>query len=239
MDASVIWIICALVLLFGSWVQTTIGFGLAVVAAPIMVWVSPTWVPIVLTITALLLSFINTWNQRQHLHLQVMIIPMTTRIPGTIFGVWLLSQISTTALQIIVSITVLMAVVVTMGKTRFEANKMSLGVAGLVSGITGSTTAIGGPPMAVLMQHGDPRETRANLSLYFTYSCLLSLVGYYWIGLLDQDIILTSLSFIPVMLTGFFLGTKTRKYVDAEQFRKALLFICFIAGVGALIGAFL
>ena len=67
MDASVIWIICALVLLFGSWVQTTIGFGLAVVAAPIMVWVSPIWVPVVLTITALLLSLINTWNQRQHL----------------------------------------------------------------------------------------------------------------------------------------------------------------------------
>ena len=237
MDATTIWIIGAVVLFFGSWVQTTIGFGLAVVAAPILVWVAPTWIPIVLTSIALLLSFINTWNQRKFLNIGEMVVPMITRIPGTILGVWLLAQISVNTLQILVSVTVLMAVFVSYSAAKFEANKTNLAIAGAISGVTGSTTAIGGPPMAVIMQHGSPNEIRANLSLYFTYSCILSLIGYYWVGMLDAEIIMTSLSFVPVMLLGFFFGIKSRKFIDAEKFRLALLFLCLISGVGALIGA--
>jgi len=237
MEFNLVWLIGAIVLAFGSWVQTTIGFGLAVVAAPFLVWLAPGWVPVVLTITALLLSAINTWNQRQDLHVTSMIIPMFTRIPGTIVGVWFLSMMTTETLQTFVSITVIMAVVVSLMKSRFEASALNLGIAGAVSGFTGSTTAIGGPPMAVIMQHGKPESVRANLSLYFTYSCILSLVGYSWIGLLNQEIILLSLSFTPFMLLGFYIGKGHRKHISAERFRFALLFVCFIAGFAALAGA--
>lgn len=230
------WLVGAVVLMFGSWVQTTLGFGLAVVAAPFLVWISPSWVPVVLTITALLLSIINTWNQRLDLHVSSMITPMITRIPGTVVGVWLLSIMSSDHLQIFVSVTVMLAVVVSLMKSKFEASALNLGIAGAVSGFTGSTTAIGGPPMAVVLQHGKPASVRANLSLYFTYSCIISLLGYYWVGMLSHEIIVLSLSFIPFMLFGFFIGKGHRKHISAERFRKSLLLVCFIAAVAALAG---
>ena len=232
-----VWFIAAAALFVGAWVQTAIGFGLAIVSAPIIVFVSPLWVPVVLTVSALCLSAINAWNQRAHLHTSAMVVPMVTRIPGTILGVWLLSQISLQLLQIIVSITVLFAVVVTYWSPRYPANRFNLGIAGAISGLTGATTSIGGPPMAIVMQHGDPRETRANLSLYFTYSCILSLIGYHWIGILHTELIVESLSFLPVMLLGYVIGKKTRYLINAERFRAILMLLCLIAGLGALFGA--
>ena len=231
------WFIAAAALFVGAWVQTAVGFGLAVVAAPIIVLVSPLWVPVVLTMSALWLSAVNAWDQRQHLQTKAMVTPMVTRIPGTILGVWLLTQMSVTALQIIVSSMVLLAVVVTYWAPHYPASRLNLGVAGAISGLTGSTTAIGGPPMAIVMQHGDPRETRANLSLYFTYSCIISLVGYYWAGLLNFELLIESLSFAPIILLGYFIGVKTRYLINPKSFRSILMFICLLAGLSALIGA--
>jgi len=231
------WFIAAAALFVGAWVQTSVGFGLAVVSAPIIVVVSPLWVPIVLTMSALWLSAVNTWDQRRHLNAKAMAVPMITRLPGTVIGVWLLTQMSITALQIIVSSMVLLAVIVTYWAPHYPANRLNLGIAGAISGLTGAATAIGGTPMAIVMQHGDPRETRANLSLYFTYSCIVSLIGYYWAGLLHLELLVESMSFAPIILIGYFIGVKTRYLIDAKRFRSILMFLCLIAGVSALIGA--
>jgi uncharacterized membrane protein YfcA len=173
----------------------------------------------------------------EYLNAKAMAVPMITRLPGTVIGVWLLTQMSITALQIIVSSMVLLAVIVTYWAPHYPANRLNLGIAGAISGLTGATTAIGGPPMAIVMQHGDPRETRANLSLYFTYSCIVSLIGYYWAGLLHLELLVESMSFAPIILIGYFIGVKTRYLIDAKRFRSILMFLCLIAGVSALIGA--
>ena len=87
------------------------------------------------------------------------------------------------------------------------------------------------------MQHGRPATVRANLSLYFGYSCTLSLISYAWIGKLNEHILLVSASFIPVAALGFLLGIRSRTYVDAGRFRPLLLVLCSLSGAMALAGA--
>ena len=231
------WLIAALSLLLGCWIQTALGFGMAVVAAPIIVLVNPVWVPVTLTIIALVLSLLNTWNQRASLRVKELINPFIFRIPGTIAGAWLLTQLSQTWLGSSVAACGLLAVAITYFGKQFDYTPKRLGVAAFVSGIMGTTTSIGGPPMALVMQHGNPSTVRANLSLYFTYSCTLSLFSYGYIGILSQEVILISLSFIPCCLIGFLSGIKMRPYVDAGRFRSLLLVLCSTAGVIALAGA--
>lgn len=91
--------------------------------------------------------------------------------------------------------------------------------------------------MALVMQHGQPKTVRANLSVYFSYSCTLSLAGYAWMGLLSMEVLVSTLSFIPLALLGFFTGIKARAYVDAGRFRPLLLWLCGCTGVFALLGA--
>ena len=231
------WLISAFVLLVGCWLQTAIGFGMAVVAAPFIVLVKPEWVPVALTVTALPLSSINAWNQRDALRYRSMLIPMVTRLGGTALGVWVLLHMNVFWLQVAVAASVLIAVVISVRSVHFEATPSRLGWAGLIGGFMGTTTSIGGPPMAIVMQHGEPRTVRANLSLYFAYSCLVSILSYIAAGILTWRLFLESISFLPCVFVGFFFGIKARKYMDGDKYRPVLLGICTFAAVLALAGA--
>lgn len=210
---------------------------MAVVAAPFMVLVKPEWVPVTLAITALPLSSLNAWNQRDALNFRNMIIPMSTRLVGTACGAWVLLQMNVFWLQVAVAASVLIAVAITVRSVHFEATPQRLGWAGLLSGFMGTTTAIGGPPMAIVMQHGEPRTVRANLSLYFAYSCFISIVSYIIAGIMTWQLFLESISFLPCVFIGFYSGLNARKYMDANKYRPVLLGICTVAAVLALAGA--
>ena len=232
-----VWSIAAFSLLIGCWIQTALGFGMAVIAAPIIVIFKPEWVPVILTMTALILSLINTWDQRKHLEASYLFVPFFSRLPGTLLGAWLLTLLNAAWLQLSVAICVLLAVVISYAGKQFPYTPKRLAFASFISGITGTTTSIGGPPMALVMQHGKAHTIRANLSLYFSYSCVISLMVYAYLGLITDSILVICISFIPVCLLGFVTGIKARTYVDNGRFRPLLLILCSIAGSIALVGA--
>ncbi|KZX74282.1 hypothetical protein A3715_13190 [Oleiphilus sp. HI0009] len=235
-----IWLLAALSLFVGCWIQTALGFGMAVIAAPIIVILNPLWVPVALTLCALFLSVLNTWNQREYIEYRALALPFITRIPGTILGAWLLLQLDIFALQLFVAGCVFAAVIISYYGKQFDYTPRRMGLAAFISGIMGTTTSIGGPPMALVMQHGKPQNIRANLSIYFGYSCTISMISYAYIGVLNQQLLIESLSFLPVCLLGFVLGVKARPYIDDNnRFRPLLLSLCSIAALIAFIGALL
>lgn len=230
------WWLGLAVIALGCAVQTALGFGLALIAAPLLVSWRPEWVPAVVTCAALMLSVINAVTLRAAIEWRRMLLPMLTRIPGTLLGAWLLSMLDARALQILVAATVLLGVGVSLAGRAFEATPLRLGLAGLASGFTGTTTSIGGPPMALVLQHGRAETIRANLSLYFTYSCVLSLASYRLIGRFDDALVVAGLGLLPGVLGGYALGRLGRRWADA-RFRPLLLALCTASAAVALFGA--
>ncbi|UAA38623.1 sulfite exporter TauE/SafE family protein [Paraneptunicella aestuarii] len=230
------WCLSAVALLLGCTVQTAVGFGMALVAAPIIVVLNPLWVPYVLAVTALVLSLGNTWNQRQHVQWRQIVPPMISRIPGTMLGTWILMTLDTEWLQILVAGMVMLAILVTLKLKPFPSTTTNMSIAGFVSGITGTTTSIGGPPMALVMQHSAGHHARANLSAYFVYSCIVSLIGYMTMDLMTTELWISSLTMIPIAWLGFYLGKRLRPWVD-NRFRPVLLALCGLSASIALINA--
>lgn len=230
------WFIAAGALFFGCAIQTALGFGMALIAAPIIVIFKPEWVPVILTIVALVLSLQNSWGQRSGLELKKISPAMISRIPGTILGAWILTLLPMQLLQVCVAGMVFIAIFVTAYAKPFPANVTNLTVAGFLSGLAGTTTSIGGPPMALVMQHGSSHSTRANLSVYFAYSCVTSLISYQITGLLTAEIWLIGASFLPIAFVGYFIGIKARGWVD-QRFRPLLLAVCSLSALFALYGA--
>lgn len=85
-DFVLLWCLAAFTIVIGSWLQTTIGFGLAVVAAPVIALIKPSWIPYTLTINAMVLSAINAWTLRPHIEFKRLSIPILVRVPATLFG---------------------------------------------------------------------------------------------------------------------------------------------------------
>ncbi len=57
-------LIAAFLIFLGSFVQTAIGFGLAIVAAPLLILVSPDYVPAPICLVALFISILNALKHR-------------------------------------------------------------------------------------------------------------------------------------------------------------------------------
>lgn len=229
------WLGAACALFIGCIIQTSMGFGMAVIAAPIIVIFKPEWVPIILTIVAMILSFQNSWNQRSGVVWSGIVPAMISRIPGTLIGAWVLTLLAAQLLQLLVAGMVFLAIFVTLLAKPFAANKRNLVIAGFFSGIAGTTTSIGGPPMALVMQHGGGHTTRANLSVYFAYSCITSLISYQLLGIMTFELWLIGFSFIPVAFMGYLVGIRLRPWVDT-RYRSLLLALCAVSGTIAVYG---
>lgn len=60
----------AMIMIFlGSFVQTAIGFGLAIVSAPILIIIAPQYVPAPICLVALFISLLNSLKHRNSIEL--------------------------------------------------------------------------------------------------------------------------------------------------------------------------
>jgi uncharacterized protein len=109
----------------------------------------------------------------------------------------------------------------------------SLG-AGIVSNVFGTSSSVGGPPVALLFQHREGPVARSSLGGFFTISALLSLVGYLAIGELTGDQALFALTLAPFMVGGLWASRHLHPFVDGGWLRPAVLALSAIAGTAAI-----
>src|SRR5690625_7409208 len=74
---------------------------------------------------------------------------LTGRILGTALAIFILSYLSLVFLNIIFASIILLAVALSVSGLRISPTKINLGIAGLFSGLMGTLTSVGAPPLAI------------------------------------------------------------------------------------------
>ena len=224
-------LVATVVIFVGSYVQTALGFGLAIVAAPILFFLDPLYVPAPITISALTLSLVMAAKHWRSISFSGLKFAILGRIPGTMAGGMLLVWISIEQLALWVGLSVVAAVALSLSNLKLRPNSGLMFSAGFLSGFMGTSTSIGGPPMALLLQHEKSDYIRANMSAFFCASCLMSLVMLLVIGKLDHSHIFLFLPFIPATLIGYWLAMKTVRKISHNSLRYSSLALCMLAGL--------
>jgi uncharacterized protein len=227
-------LLAALFIFLGSFVQSAIGFGLAIVAAPLLFLLSPDYVPGPITATALVLSFANAYRYRASISLKGLGAAIAGRIPGTIAGGALLLWMDAKLLSLWLGLAVISAVLISLLPIRIAPTPPRMAVAGFLSGFMGTSTAIGGPPMALLLQHEKANLIRANLSAFFIVSCILSLAVQAPTGYMGWHHLELTLPLIPATLLGFWLATRWVDRISSKHIRAVSLVLCTVSGVAAV-----
>ncbi|WP_407332701.1 sulfite exporter TauE/SafE family protein [Enterovibrio sp. 27052020O] len=222
----------------GAFVQSLIGFGLAIVGAPLLMLIEPSLVPATVTLVTLFLAMVNTWQYRRQLSLRGIGWAFVGRVPGTFVAGALLIYLSINALEIIMGLAVLFAVVASVFKFSVEPNNKNMFWAGFAAAVMGTTTSIGGPPMALVLQKMDIVKLRANLAGYFIFSCAISLGVQGMTGYFDWWHLKVGLLSLPVVFLSSWLALKVAPRVRAEWVRYGLLILCSFAGVTTFIRGF-
>ena len=227
------------VIFVGSFVQSSIGFGLAIIAAPLLYFIDPLYVPAPITVCALTLSVANSakfWKSISFAGLKYAILG---RIPGTIAGGMLLLWIDQRALALWLGISVIAAVALSLSNVMLKSTSPAMFSAGFLSGFMGTSSSIGGPPMALVLQHEANDFIRANLAAFFVVSCILSLAMLATVDRFAMPHLLISLPLMPATLAGYWVAMKTLHLISHQRLRKASLILCGVAGSTAILSYWL
>jgi uncharacterized membrane protein YfcA len=154
------------------------------------------------------------------------------RVAGTVGGIWVLAVVSVRALGVVVGCMVLAVVALSIRAAAVPRNRITLVTAGVISGVTGTATSIGGPPVALLYQHETGPRVRASLSVFFSVGNSVALAALALTGHLPGRDVLAGLVFAGCAAAGFAAAAGLRRFLDGGRTRAAVL---AAAGGSALI----
>ncbi len=228
-------VVAALVVLCGSLVQGTIGFGLNLLAAPFIALVLPEALPVTLVLVAWPVGGVAALREHHALDRRALPWLLVGAVPGTLVGLAIVTQASADDLAIIVGAVTVLGVALSVVSPPIHVGPGSAGVAGFVSNVTGTAAAVGGPPVALLYQHHGGPTVRATLGVFFVTSATLSVTGYALTGEITEDRVLLALALLPAMFAGLWASKHFHDLVDTRWLRPAVLTMCAIAGTAAIV----
>lgn len=229
------YLIAALVVFIGSFVQSSIGFGLALIAAPILFLLDPAFVPAPVTLSALALSLANAWSFRHSISFRGLKYAFLGRVPGTIAGGLLLLWISQESLALWLGASVLIAVALSAKNMTLQPTPTYLAGAGFLSGFMGTSSSIGGPPMALVLQYQEADYIRANMSAFFVVSSIMSLIVLFFVGRLGALELSLSMPLLPASILGYWLAMQTLHLFSHRVLRICTLVLCAVAGLMSIL----
>ena len=219
----------------GAAVQASVGLGFGLLATPLLAMVDTDFVPgaVLVAIIPLTLSVsIGSFADIDHRGAGLAVLG---RVPGVVLGTVVVATVSDRSIAIGLAVAVLIAVVMSVWLPSVAVTPRRTIAAGTVSGFMGTTTGVGGPPMALLFQRTDARTVRATLSAYFFAGTLLSIMSLTIAGELGARQWRLALLLLPGVVAGVIASRWLRPYLLGQWFRPSLLALCAASATVLLI----
>ena len=230
--SAVEYLVTLAVVTVGAAVQGTLGFGSNLLAVPVLALFEPAAVPAATTMLAVPLATGMAVAERGHVDWHGVGWLMVGRIPGTVVGAAIVAVMAASTLSVLAGAAVLVAVALSLVTTTVVVNRATTVSAGLTSGIMGTATSIGGPPLALLYQHHEGPVLRSTLAVTIGIGTVISLGGQAVAGAVHGWQLLLALSLLPGVAAGLALSRVVSRRVDERWLRPAVL--AFATGAALL-----
>jgi uncharacterized protein len=225
----------AAVVAISAWIQGSVGFGYALVSAPLLALVYPDLVPGPVMLSSLLLSLASGYRERESIDWRGITIALVGRLPGVVLGAVALAWLSEETMSVVFGGVVLLGVAMSISGVRVSETATTLSIAGFASGVMGTMTSIGGPPIALVFQHAKGPRLRATLNTYFALGSAMSIPALALAGHFGRSETVGALMILPATAVGFAASAWTRNYLDDGRTRGAVLAVASISAVAVVI----
>jgi uncharacterized membrane protein YfcA len=205
--------------MLASCLQASIGFGIGMLAAPVIALVDPRLIPGTLIMVATLVTLIVAVREREDIDLHGTGWALVGRVPGTIAGALLLTMLPERALTVMLASVVLGGVALTSFGWVPAPRRRNVVLAGATSGVLGTATSIGGPPMALVWQRNSGARLRGTMSGFFLVGSLMSIAALALTGALDGRTVLAFAALIPAAVAGYALSRRINHILDPKRLR--------------------
>lgn len=219
----------------GATLQGAVGFGMGLLAAPILILLDPRFVPAPLLVCTLVLTLLMAYRERRAIDLRGIKWAVAGRVAGTAAAGGILAYVAADTLVLVFGFFVLAAVAMSVSGLRFAPTDRALVTAGVLSGLLGTVAAVGGPPLALLYQDAPGARIRSTISGFFVIGTIVSLAALWLVGRFGAGDLRLALVTLPGMLAGLALSRRLAPCVDRGYTRPAVLAVVALTGLAIVV----
>ncbi|KAK51791.1 sulfite exporter TauE/SafE family protein [Bordetella bronchiseptica] len=208
------------------------GVGFAMLAAPVAGIFFPQLAPGPLLTLGGFVSLLTALRERAAIDWATVGYTLVGRFAGTLVAIYALTRFAPQLLSVLFAVSILAAVGISVAGVRISASPAQMSGAGLASGVMGTITSVGAPPLAIMMQHSPPPRLRATLGLILFIGASFSLTMLSLADRYGVNEFLLSVGLLPFLLLGFSCSSRLKERMRPATVRRILLGIC---AIGALV----
>ncbi|MBU2014375.1 MAG: TSUP family transporter [Gammaproteobacteria bacterium] len=227
-----------LIVLCASLVQAWLDIGFALLGAPLLYLLNPSYVPGPVLMLGVVLAACMALGNRQAMVWRRPMPAIIARLPGAWCGGLLLGLLPSTWLGLLLGVCVLLTTVSSYRWLEIRCIPRNLAFAGFFSGLMGTATSVGGPPMALVYQTCERLSTRDELATFFLLTTPVSLLVLSYQNRLPPDYLTTSCKLVPAVLAGYGLARCFDNRIDRHSPRQLLLLLSLMASCWLLANNF-
>ncbi len=234
-------VVIALAVFSAALVQTTTGFGFALLAVPLLSVFVPTETAVVISATlGLATSTGQAISERAHADRPAEVRLLVGVAVGAPLGLVVLEMTTNRQLRFALAGVIGVFLLVTLRGWRLHRASTAVDVgAGVVSGALNTTLSTNGPPLVMALHPRglSPPQFRATLGTVVAASGVLTVALFALTGRYDTEVAQALLVGAPALGLGFVAGLWLRARVNPEHFRRIVLVLLAVTGLVTLIGA--
>jgi uncharacterized membrane protein YfcA len=214
--------------------QGAVGFGLGMIAIPVLIYLDLRFVPGPLLVAALSLHILVLRRDRSGVDPSGLTMLLSGRLLGTLPAALLLAWLPLESMKPLLAGVVLAGAVMGVLHSGGHPTKVVLFTAGTASGFMATAAGLGGPPVALVYQRETGVRLRGTLAAYFIIGTVVSLTALAWAGRFAREELRLSMLLIPGTVIGFFLSRPAAAYLDGGYTRAAVLAVSALAAVSVI-----
>ena len=232
------WIVVAtitVVMALSAVLQGAVGFGLGMLAIPVLIYLDIRFVPGPLLVAALSLHMLVLQRDRSGVDKSGLAMLLSGRVLGTIPAALLLAWLPLESMKILLATVVLAGAIMGALHSGGHPTPAVLFGAGAASGFMATAAGLGGPPVALVYQRESGVRLRGTLAAYFIVGTVLSLIALAWAGRFGAEEMRMSVLLIPGTVMGYFMSRPAAAYLDGGRTRVAVLTVSALAAVSVIV----
>jgi len=216
-------------------VQGTMGMGFGQVAASGLIWIEPAMVPTAVIVMGFCVASASAAKEFKLIDPKQLYPALTGRVLGTVASVPLIAWVgSEDQFALLFGVLVLVGIGVSLASVSPALSERTLLIGGTASGLMGTITSIGAPPMGLLYQDQTASEVRSTLNAFFAIGSVASLIALWYSGMFGLEHLTSAVILAPGFLAGVYVSKWLSAFVDRRY--KALILLFCGASAAALIG---
>ena len=229
-----------LIAYLGGLIQGMTGFGVMLVALPLMALMIDikTAVPLIMML-GLVMNVILVCRLAPHVQTRKWLPLLMASLPGVPAGVYILKTVETQWLELLVGVVIIGTAAATWrhGSSEIELKKRWTLTAGFCAGFLGASIGASGPPVIVYtaLQPWPKHQIKATMVTFFCISGALILALQFFSGLVTPEVVHHFTLCLLPLLAGVFTGVRLFDRIDQSLYKRFIYILLFALGTMMLL----